>query len=49
MNVIQVGAPSFAAKVDALVALIEVTADRAEAQAESDETERQTEEVRDGE
>lgn len=49
MNVIWVGEPSFAAKVDALTALIEVTAASAEAQAESDETERRTEEVRDGE
>jgi len=49
MNVIQVGAPSFAAKVDALAALIEVTAAGAGARAEDDETERRTEEVRDAE
>jgi len=49
MNVILVGQPSFAAKVDALEALQMATAGRAEAQADGDETERRTEEVRDGE
>jgi hypothetical protein len=49
MNVIWVGAPSFAAKVDGCLAVLEVTAAGAEARAESDETERPTEEVRDGE
>lgn len=49
MNRIDVGQPSFAAVVDGLMALQAATAGRAEAQADGDETERRTEEVRDGE
>lgn len=49
MNVIQVRKPSFAAVVDGLMALQMATAGSAEAQADGDETERRTEEVRDGE
>jgi hypothetical protein len=49
MNKIDVGQPSFAAKVDAWMAYFAVEAAGAEARAESDETERPTEEVRDGE